>query len=76
MQIEENTNRKGDNEPKLSYGPVSAASIAGIGLTKLYEEIKAGRLKAKKFGKRTLVTAAALEDWLNNLPDYETQTRQ
>ncbi|MCB1782629.1 MAG: helix-turn-helix domain-containing protein [Alphaproteobacteria bacterium] len=79
MQTLENNNDKSNNElplPRLSFGPVGAANVAGIGLTKLYEEIKSGRLKAKKFGKRTLVTAAALEDWLNSLPDYETETPQ
>ena len=62
--------------PKLSYSLASATKIADVGLTKLYEEINAGRLKAKKFGKRTLVTAVALEEWINNLPDYGTETQQ
>ncbi len=78
MQTAENKNEANREPPlpRLSFGPVGAANVAGIGLTKLYEEIKSGRLKAKKFGKRTLVTAAALEDWLNSLPDYETETPQ
>ena len=78
MQTAENKNEANREPPlpRLSFGPVGASNVAGIGLTKLYEEIKSGRLKAKKFGKRTLVTAAALEDWLNNLPDYETETPQ
>lgn len=74
MQTAENNNET--SLPRLSFGPNSAANVAGIGLTKLYEEIKAGRLKAKKFGKRTLITATALEEWLNSLPDYEIKTSQ
>jgi len=78
MQRAENKNEANREPPlpRLSFGPVGAANVAGIGLTKLYEEINAGRLKAKKFGKRTLVTAAALEEWVNNLPDYGTETQQ
>ena len=40
----------------------------GIGHTKIYEEINAGRLRALKVGKRTLISADAAEDWLNALP--------
>jgi excisionase family DNA binding protein len=40
----------------------------GVGRTTTYEEIKAGRLKVVKAGKRTLVPADAAESWLNNLP--------
>lgn len=30
----------------------------------MFAEIKAGRLKAVKLGRRTIVAAADLEDWL------------
>jgi excisionase family DNA binding protein len=36
--------------------------------TKTYEEIKSGRLRALKCGKRTLVTDADAEEWLHSLP--------
>ena len=39
-----------------------------IGKTKAYEEIKAGRLKARKCGKSTTITEDDAEDWLRNLP--------
>lgn len=39
------------------------------GKTRMYEELKAGRLKAKKNGSSTLVTNAP--EWLAALPDYE-----
>lgn len=70
MNMEENT------IPRRAYSLNQISQSAGIGLTKIYEEIRLGRLRAKKFGKRTLVTEAALEEWLNNLPDYETQPKQ
>jgi hypothetical protein len=39
-----------------------------IGRTKAYEEINAGRLKARKAGRRTIITADDAEDWLSRLP--------
>jgi excisionase family DNA binding protein len=40
----------------------------GIGRTTAYEEIKAGRLKAVKVGRRTLVPVESGQDWLQALP--------
>ena len=40
-----------------------------IGRSKTYEEINAGRLKAKKFGRKTLITNA--DEWFANLPDLQ-----
>lgn len=54
--------------PKLAHSIKESASILGIGVTKIYQEINEGRLKAQKFGKRTLITAKALSEWLNSLP--------
>lgn len=40
----------------------------GIGRSRFYEELNAGRIKAKKLGKKTLVPVAEAENWLKNLP--------
>jgi excisionase family DNA binding protein len=40
----------------------------GPGRTTIYEEIKLGRLRARKCGKRTLITEDDAEDWLRSLP--------
>ena len=40
----------------------------GPSRTKTYEEIKSGRLRAVKCGKRTLVTEDDAEAWLRSLP--------
>ena len=40
----------------------------GLGRTTVYEEIKSGRLRARKCGKRTLITDDDGEDWLRCLP--------
>lgn len=46
-----------------SYGP---------GKTKAYEELKSGRLRGRKIGKRTIITEDDAEDWMRNLPMIET----
>ena len=45
-----------------------ACRVAGIGRTKIYEAIADGQLKARKFGKRTLILRADLRDFLARLP--------
>ena len=58
---------------KLAYSIPEFCKIAGVGRTKAYEELAAGRLKAKKVGSRTLITNAA--EWLDSLPDFEPSDR-
>jgi excisionase family DNA binding protein len=43
----------------------------GVGRTTAYEELNAGRLRARKCGKRTIITTDAAEDWLRALPALE-----
>ena len=45
----------------------------GPGKTKAYEEIKFGRLRARKIGKRTVITEDDAEDWLQHLPVIEVR---
>jgi excisionase family DNA binding protein len=45
-----------------------AAEIIGCGATSVYAAIKAGDLKARKYGQRTLILADDLRAFLNNLP--------
>ena len=40
----------------------------GIGRTRFYQEVKTGRLRVRKVGRRTIVTSDDAEDWLNRLP--------
>lgn len=47
---------------------LEACRVAGIGRTKIYEAISNGSLKARKFGKRTLVLRADLQAFLASLP--------
>jgi hypothetical protein len=45
---------------------------AGIGRTKIYEEIAAGRLRAVNAGGRTLIPLTAAESWPACLPPVRT----
>ena len=48
----------------------------GPGRTTIYEEIKLGRLRARKCGKRTFITEDDAEDWLQSLPLVACNTKQ
>ena len=51
-----------------AFDTASAARYIGIGKTKLFEEIQAGRLPARKAGNRTLILRGDLDAWLAKLP--------
>ena len=55
-------------DDKLAFSPNSAAEAIGSGRTKIFEEIKLGRLKARKFGSRTIILRDDLLAWLLALP--------
>lgn len=42
-------------------------ALAGIGRTRLYQEIKEGRLKVLKCGRRTLIPEQSLIEWQSQL---------
>jgi hypothetical protein len=42
-----------------------------IGRTSAYSEIKQGRLRARKRGRRTTIAEDDAEDWLRSLPVIE-----
>lgn len=44
----------------------------GVGRTTAYEEIKSGRLRGRKIGRRTIITEDDAEDWLQRLPTMAT----
>ena len=48
----------------LAYGIKEATKILGISRTMLYGEIKAGRMRAIKVGRRTLIRHLDAEAWL------------
>jgi len=46
---------------------------ASIGRTKFYEECSAGRLRIRKIGRKTVVTMADAQAWLDALPVEDFQ---
>ncbi|THD63774.1 MAG: DNA-binding protein [Bradyrhizobium sp.] len=51
---------------KLAFSIEEAVAASGVGRT--FEEIKAGRLVARKCGRRTLILKHDLALWLDALP--------
>lgn len=54
--------------PPNGFSPREFAKRNGIGVTKTYQEIKAGRLVAYKCGSRTIITVEEERAWLMRLP--------
>ena len=55
---------------RLAYPIDDFAAALGVGRSKLYEEIRFGRLQAKKLGSRTLITAEAAREYIAKLPNF------
>jgi hypothetical protein len=54
--------------PLLAYDTYEAARVSGICRSILYDEIRAGRLIARKRGRRTVILDEDLRSWLAALP--------
>jgi excisionase family DNA binding protein len=55
-------------DSRLAYSVTESCAIAGIGRTNLYELITRGEIRAKKVGRRTVILADDLRQWLEALP--------
>jgi excisionase family DNA binding protein len=54
--------------PVRAYSVPQICELAGVGRTHLYAQIKEGKLKALKCGRRTIVLDEELRRWLGALP--------
>jgi len=52
---------------KLAFSIPEFCAAVGIGRSRAYEEIKAGRLRILKCGRRTLIAQEAVSAWLAHL---------
>ena len=62
-------------ELRLAYTIPQACEAANTSRSLLYEEIKAGRLRILKIGRKTLITDAALREWVDLL-ESNTQKKR
>lgn len=53
---------------KIAVTIPEAVEISGIGRTNLYKLFKAGAIKPRKVGKRTLILVEELDAYLKSLP--------
>ena len=58
---------------QMSLSIEEAQAATGIGRTKLYQAINTGALRARKFGKRTIILRNDLETFLSSLEQYPAQ---
>lgn len=54
----------------MSYTVAGAMTETGLGKTRLYELIAAGKIDARKEGRRTLITGESLRSYLASLPKW------
>lgn len=57
----------GQETPPAAIDIPTFCRMFSIGKTLVYSEIKAGRLKIKKAGRRTLISSQAAHEWFNSL---------
>lgn len=61
------TGAVGKLEPKRAYSVTEFCELYGIGRSKAYDEMKAGRLKYRKCGRRRLIGEDDARDWFDAL---------
>jgi hypothetical protein len=68
MNISTGSHSDMENYEAVALSIRAASKVSGIGRTSLYAAIKAGKLVARKCGKRTIILQSDLITWLNSLP--------
>jgi excisionase family DNA binding protein len=65
-----------DARELLALSVSEAGQLIGIGRTAVFNEIREGRLQAKKCGRRTLILRSDLDTWLARLPNRKSSSPQ
>jgi excisionase family DNA binding protein len=70
MHISSEAIRHGHSR-RLAFSVAEAAAETGVGRDHIYGAIRAGRLEARKLGRRTIITYDALHRFLQDLPTLQ-----
>ena len=57
----------------LAVTVIDAVKASGMSRTSIYEALKRGDLKARKAGRRTLISFTDLRAYLDRLPAYQPE---
>lgn len=57
-----------EDNNKKSYSVKEAAEAYSVGDATIRDEIRAGRIAAKRLGRRIVIPQQALDEWIENLP--------
>lgn len=68
--MKENTNAR-PHAPKAAFNVEEVMDSLGLSRQSVYNEINAGRLRSFKLGRRRLIPADAVPDWVRSM--QETQ---
>lgn len=52
------------HQQKFAFSIPETVQMTSIGRSRIYEDIRCGKLKVAKIGRRTVVPVAALNEWL------------
>lgn len=53
------------NNPKIAYRVDEAAKLLDVHPSTVYELVRAGSIPHKRLGRRIIIPARALEEWIN-----------
>lgn len=56
------------SQTRLAFSPLEAAKAISIGRTTIFAAMRDGSLRARKIGRRTVIDADDLNDWLKSRP--------
>jgi excisionase family DNA binding protein len=62
-------------QEQMAYSPDEFAKLAGVGRDSVYKAIREGKLEARKFGRRTIITSEAGRRFLDSLPPLKLPAR-
>ena len=59
-------------DDKIALSIDEVVNRCGVSRTRIYEEIRIGRIRIKKVGRRTIIEVEEIKRWLEELPPVVT----